>query len=41
MIVSCNVPSQVLTESGRLLVSFMNAGPDAASLTIEARRLPS
>ncbi len=40
-IVSCNVPSQVLTESGRLLVSFVNAGPDAASLTIEALRLPS
>jgi hypothetical protein len=38
-VVSCNVPSQVLTEGGRLLISFMNAGPDAASLTIEARRL--
>ncbi|HEY7575083.1 MAG TPA: hypothetical protein VIB08_07965, partial [Thermoanaerobaculia bacterium] len=38
-VVSCNVPSQVLSEGGRLLVSFMNAGPDAASLTIEARRL--
>jgi hypothetical protein len=39
-IVACNVPSQVLSEGGRLLVSFVNAGPDAASLTIEARRLP-
>jgi hypothetical protein len=40
-LVSCNVPSQVLTEGGRTLVSFMNAGPDDASLTIRARRLPS
>ena len=39
-IVSCNVPSQVLSEGDRLLVSFMNGGPDDASLTIEARRLP-
>ncbi len=40
-LVSCNVPSQVLSERGRTLVSFMNAGPDEASLTIRARRLPS
>jgi hypothetical protein len=40
-LVSCNVPSQVLTEGGRLLVSFINATPDEMSLTIKARRLPS
>jgi hypothetical protein len=40
-LVSCNVPSQVLTDAGRILVSFVNAGPDDASLTIRARRLPS
>ena len=40
-IVSCNVPSQVLTEGGRLLISFVNATPDEMSLTIKARRLPS
>jgi hypothetical protein len=40
-LVSCNVPSQVLTEpGGRILVSFMNAGPDPAPLTLRARRLP-
>ena len=39
-LVSCNVPAQVLTEpDGRLEVSFMHTGPDAASLRIEARRL--
>jgi hypothetical protein len=38
-IVSCNVPAQVLTEpDGRIKVSFMHTGPDAASLLIEARR---
>jgi hypothetical protein len=36
---SCNVPSQVLSSGGRLLVSFVNAGPDDASLTIRARKL--
>ncbi len=40
-LLSCNVPSQVLTEGGRILVSFMNAGPDDMSLTIRARRLSS
>lgn len=40
-LLSCNVPSQVLTVGGRILVSFMNAGPDDASLTLRARRLPS
>jgi hypothetical protein len=40
-LISCNVPSQILSEGGRTLVSFMNAGPDEAPLTIRARRLPS
>jgi hypothetical protein len=40
-LISCSVPSQVFSERGRTLVSFMNAGPDEASLTIRARRLPS
>ena len=36
----CNVPSQVLSEAdGRLVVSFWNAGPDAAPLKLNARRL--
>ena len=35
---SANVPSQVLTEAdGRTLVSFINDGPDAASLVVRAR----
>jgi hypothetical protein len=39
-LISCNVPSQVLTEAdGRTLISFINDGPDAASLVIRARRL--
>lgn len=39
-LVRCNVPSQVLTdEQGRILISFINAGPDAASLEVRARRL--
>ena len=38
--VACNVPAQVLTEpDGRIEVSFMHTGPEAASLRIEARRL--
>ncbi|HTL05977.1 MAG TPA: hypothetical protein VL241_09540, partial [Gemmatimonadales bacterium] len=37
-LVSCNVPSQVLSESdGRVLVSFINAAPDAAPLLLKAR----
>ncbi|HEY7111473.1 MAG TPA: hypothetical protein VIA45_00955 [Thermoanaerobaculia bacterium] len=41
-LVSCNVPSQVLTDaSGRIFISFMNAGPAEAPLTIRARKLPS
>jgi hypothetical protein len=39
-LVSCNVPSQVLAEpDGRILVSFVNAGPGPAPLTLRARRL--
>jgi hypothetical protein len=39
-LVSCNVPSQVLQQpDGRIAVSFMNAGPDQASLVVKARRL--
>ncbi len=39
-LVFCNVPSQVLTEpGGRITVSFVNAGPDAAPLTIRMRKL--
>ena len=39
-LVSCNFPSQVLSESdGRIFVSFMNAGPGEAPLEIRARRL--
>ena len=40
-LIGCNVPSQVLTEAdGRTLISFINAGPDAASLVVRARKLP-
>lgn len=40
-LVSCNVPSQVISEpDGRIAVSFMNAGPDQASLVVKGRRLP-
>jgi hypothetical protein len=39
-LVSCNVPSQVLTDAqGRIVVSFINAGPGAAPLVVRARRL--
>ena len=39
-LVGCNFPSQVLTEpGGRISVSFVNAGPDAAPLAIRARKL--
>ena len=39
-LVGCNVPSQVLTGAdGRTLVSFINPGPDAASLVVRARKL--
>jgi hypothetical protein len=40
-LVSCNVPSQVLSEpDGRIKIAFWNAGPDAAPLRLEARKLP-
>ena len=39
-LVSCNVPSQVIEENGRLSVSFWNALPAEAPLVIKARRLP-
>lgn len=40
-LIGCNLPSQVLTEpDGRTLISFINDGPDAASLVVRARRLP-
>ena len=39
-LVGLNVPSQVLTEAdGRTLISFINAGPDAASVVVKGRRL--
>ena len=39
-LVSCNVPSQILQErDGRIAISFMNAGPDQASLVVKGRRL--
>ena len=40
-VIGCNVPSQVLVDpQGRIFVSFINAGPDAAPLTLRARKLP-
>ena len=39
-IVSCNVPSQVIEEGGRLSLSFWNAIPAEAPLVIKARLLP-
>ena len=39
-VVSCNVPSQIIEEYGRLSVSFWNALPAEAPLVIKARRLP-
>jgi hypothetical protein len=40
-LVGCNVPVQVLSEAdGRVKVSFMNPGPDAASVVVKGRRLP-
>jgi hypothetical protein len=40
-LVSVNLPVQVLSEpDGRLAVSFMHPGPEAAPLVIRARRLP-
>lgn len=40
-LIGCNVPSQVLTEAdGRTMISFINPGPDAASLVVRARKRP-
>lgn len=40
-LVACNVPAQVLQEpDARIKISFMNPGPDAASVVVKARRLP-
>jgi len=40
-LVACNVPAQVLQEpDGRIKVSFMNPGPDPASVVVKGRRLP-
>ena len=40
-LVACNVPAQVLSEAdGRIKVSFMNPGPDAASVVVKGRKLP-
>ncbi len=41
-LVSVNVPSQVLREAdGRILISFINAGPDAASVVVRGRPAPA
>ena len=38
-LISCNVPSQVMTTSdGRVMITFMNASPAAAPLVIRARQ---
>src|SRR5262245_30702352 len=39
-VVSCNVPAQVLTEDGRIVVSFVNAMPGEAAVVIKGRKLP-
>ena len=40
-LLACNVPAQVLQEpDGRIKVSFMNPGPDAASVVVKGRKLP-
>ena len=40
-LVACNVPAQVLQQpDGRVMVSFVNPGPDAASVVVKGRRLP-
>ncbi|HKA37849.1 MAG TPA: hypothetical protein VKH43_13580, partial [Thermoanaerobaculia bacterium] len=40
-VVSCNFPSQVLSEAdGRVAISFWNPGPEAAPLKLSARKLP-
>ncbi len=40
-LVGVNYPSQVLTEpDGRVMVSFMNPGPDPVSYVVRGRKLP-
>ena len=39
-VVSCNVPAQVLSESGRMVVSFVNAMPGEAAVVVKGRKLP-
>jgi hypothetical protein len=39
-VTGCNIPAQILTEpDGRLAVSFVHTGPEAAPLVIKARRV--
>jgi len=41
-LVSCNVPSQIRTESdGRIAISFLNTNPVEAPLVVKARPLPT
>ena len=39
-VVSCNVPAQVLSENGRIVVSFVNTMPGEAAVVIKGRKLP-
>ena len=40
-LVACNVPAQVLQQpDGRVMASFVNPGPDAASVVVKGRKLP-
>ena len=39
-VVGCNVPAQVLTEGGRMVVSFVNTMPGEAPVVIKGRKLP-
>jgi hypothetical protein len=39
-LVACNVPAQVLSEDGRILVSFMNPFPIEVPVVVKARPLP-
>ncbi|MEP7132675.1 MAG: hypothetical protein ABI914_05890 [Acidobacteriota bacterium] len=40
-LIRCNMPSQVLTEvGGRIAVDFVNSNPEAATLSVRARRMP-
>jgi len=39
-LIGCNVPSQILTQpDGRIFISFINPGPDQASLVVRARSI--